>query len=163
MAFDAFIRIDGIEGESSDDKHRGWIEIQSFGAGHTQKISRTASSVGGASAERADFKAFEFEKLLDKASPKLALSCAAGTHIDKITIDLYRAGGDKVKYMEFVMSNCMISGYTVIGDGQDTFPLESISIDYGKIEWRYIVQRRAGGGPSGRIACGWNLEKNRKV
>lgn len=28
MAFDAFIKIDGIEGESMDDKHQGWIEIQ---------------------------------------------------------------------------------------------------------------------------------------
>jgi type VI secretion system secreted protein Hcp len=30
MAFDAFIIIDGIEGESTDDKHRGWIEVLSF-------------------------------------------------------------------------------------------------------------------------------------
>ncbi len=110
-----------------------------------------------------NFQVFEFEKLLDKASPKLALACAAGTHIDKITVDLCRAGGDKVKYMAFVMSNCMISGYTVIGDGQDAFPLESIGIDYGKIEWRYIVQRRAGGGAAGQIAAGWDLEKNSKV
>jgi len=27
MSFDAFIKIDGIEGESTDDKHQGWIEI----------------------------------------------------------------------------------------------------------------------------------------
>lgn len=30
MAFDAFVRIDGIEGESTDDKHQGWIEILSY-------------------------------------------------------------------------------------------------------------------------------------
>ncbi len=163
MAFDAFIKIDGIEGESTDEKHKGWIEIQSFGTGHTQKISRTASSVGGASAERADFMAFEFEKLLDKASPKLALACADGTHINSVTVELCRAGGDKLKYMEFIMSNCMISGYKVIGDGQDPFPLESIGINYGKIEWGYKQQRRAGGTAVGKIAAGWNLEKNSKV
>ena len=30
MAFDAFIKLDGIPGESSDDKHKDWIEILSF-------------------------------------------------------------------------------------------------------------------------------------
>jgi type VI secretion system secreted protein Hcp len=66
MAFDAFVKIDGIEGESTDDMHQGWIEIQSFGASHSQSISNTASSAGGATAERADFHDFAFEKLLDK-------------------------------------------------------------------------------------------------
>ena len=30
MAFDGFIKIDGIPGESTDDKHKDWIEILSF-------------------------------------------------------------------------------------------------------------------------------------
>lgn len=107
--------------------------------------------------------AFQFEKFLDKASPKLALACAAGTHIDKIAVELCRAGGDKIKYMELIMSNCMISGYTIIGDGQDAFPLESVSIDYGKVEWVYTLQNRAGGTAVGKIAAGWNLEKNSRA
>lgn len=26
MSFDGFIKIEGIEGESSDDQHKGWIQ-----------------------------------------------------------------------------------------------------------------------------------------
>jgi type VI protein secretion system component Hcp len=48
MAFDGFIRIDGIEGESSDATHRGWIEIMDYDLGLSQKASGTASSAGGA-------------------------------------------------------------------------------------------------------------------
>ena len=91
MAFDAFIKIDGIEGESTDDKHPGWIEILSFGSGHSQNVSKTASSAGGASAERADFHDFAFEKFLDQATPKLALACASGEHIDTVRVELCRA------------------------------------------------------------------------
>lgn len=160
---DAFISVDGIEGESTDDKHQGWIEIKSFGTGHTQTVSRTASSVGGASAERADFHEFQFEKDLDKATPKLALACADGTHIDKITVELCRAGTDKVKYMEFTMHNCIISKYLVSGDGEHTFPTETIGINYGKISWTYTQQRRAGGSAAGNISAGWDLEKNNKI
>jgi type VI secretion system secreted protein Hcp len=163
MALDAFVKVDGIEGESTDDKHQGWIEIQSFGAGHAQRISKTASSAGGATAERADFHDFVFEKLLDKATPKLALACPAGTHIDSIRVDLCRAGTEKVKYMEFIMTNCIISSYEVTGDSEDSFPLETIGINYGKMQWVYTQQKRAGGGPAGNIATGWNLERNSRV
>jgi hypothetical protein len=82
MAFDAFVQISGIEGESTDEKHLEWIEIIRFGVGVKQTVSNTASSCGGACAERADFEDFIFRKLLDKASPKLAQACAAGTHIN---------------------------------------------------------------------------------
>lgn len=86
--FDAFLKIDEIEGESTDDKHQGWIEIKSCDHRLTQKVSSTASGVGGASAERADFQDFRLTKQLDKTSPKPAPACADGTHIGTVTIEL---------------------------------------------------------------------------
>lgn len=163
MAFDAFVNIDGIEGESTDEKHSGWIEIQSFGSGLSQTVSRTASSAGGASAERADFREFSFEKYLDKATPKLALACADGSHINQIKVEICRAGTDKVKYMEFIMTDCIISAVDIDGDGGDAFPSESVSINYGKIEWVYTQQKRAGGFSAGNVATGWDLKRNAKV
>jgi type VI secretion system secreted protein Hcp len=166
MAFDAFMKIDGIEGESTDDKHSGWIEITSFDTGVTQRSSATASSVGGASSERADFNDFVIAKELDKATPKLALACAAGTHINNIVIEICRAGDKPVKFMEYKMTNCIISNVSESGSaggGEGSFPKESVSIDYGKITWNYVQQKRAGGGAAGNIMCGWDLEKNCKV
>ena len=29
MSFDAFMKVDGVEGESLDDGHTGWIELLS--------------------------------------------------------------------------------------------------------------------------------------
>jgi type VI secretion system secreted protein Hcp len=84
MAFDTYVIIEGIVGESTDEKHAGWIEVISFETKVRQKISSTAGSAGGASTERADFESFSFSKLIDKATPKLALACADGTHIDNI-------------------------------------------------------------------------------
>jgi type VI secretion system secreted protein Hcp len=34
--FDAFIKIDRVEGESTDDKHSGWIEVVQYGMGVKQ-------------------------------------------------------------------------------------------------------------------------------
>jgi type VI protein secretion system component Hcp len=62
--------------------------------------------------------------------------------------------------MEIIMTNCIISSYEVSGDSEDSFPLEAIGINYGKIQRVYTQQKRAGGVPAGDIATGWNLEKN---
>ena len=161
MAFDAFIKIDGIEGESTDEKYQGWIELLSFDAGLSQKASSTVSSAGGASSERADFQEFHFEKELDKSTPKLALACAGGTHIDNIVIEICRAGSDKVKFMEYRLVNCIISKVETSSGG--AFPYDTVGINYGKINWSYTIQKRKGGGADGQIAAGWDLQKNCKV
>ncbi len=163
MAFDAFIKIDGIDGESTDDKHAGWIEMVSFNNGLTQSVSSTASSSGGASAERANFHDFSFTKQLDIASPALALACADGTHIDEITVELCRAGTEKVKFMEYKLKNCIISGVTISGSGEGDLPTETVGIDFGKINWAYTQQKRDGGGAAGNMATGWDLQKNCKA
>ena len=162
MEFDCFCKIDGIPGESTDDKHKDWIEVLSYSWGASQMASATASSAGGATAERANFQDFSIVKALDKASPKLALACADGTHIKEVTIELCRAGGDKVKYMEYKMSNCIISSVSVGGGGGGE-PTESLTFNYGKIEWTYSQQKRADGSGGGQVAAGWDLQTNKKV
>ncbi len=161
MAFDAFIKIEGIENESTDDKHQGWIEVLHFEMGMTQKVSTTASSSGGASAERATFQDFNFTKMLDKATPNLALACADGTHIDKTAVEICRAGTDKVKFMAYELGNCIISKVSMESGGE--FPFENVGINYGIIHWCYTQQKRAGGGAAGNVAAGWDLQKNCKA
>ena len=111
---------------------------------------------------RKRIKDFKFTKLFDKSSPKLSLACADGTHIDNVIVHLCRAGGDKLKYMEYKLSNCLISNVKAVADGRG-FPIEMISINYGKIQWTYTQQKRKGGGAAGNVSAGWNLEKNCKV
>jgi type VI secretion system secreted protein Hcp len=159
MGFDAFIRFDGIEGESTDSKHDGWIEIISYDLDIGQRVSRTASSAGGATAERADFSDLCFSKLLDKATPKLTQACAAGAHFDKIVLEICRAGQDKVKFMEYTLFNCIVSNITTSSaDGE--FPVDDVAVNFGRIQWCYTQQSRTGGGAIGNIAAGWSLEKN---
>lgn len=158
MAFDVFINIQGIEGESRDAQHRGWMEVSGYDFNLKQKVSKTASSVGGASAERADFSHFGFTKPLDKASPLLAQACAAGTHIDTIVVDLCRAGGSKIRFMQYSFSDCMINAVKTTGQGG--VPEDDISFAYGKVQWCYTHQNRAGGQAAGNVVCAWSLEKN---
>ncbi len=141
------------------------LTVIRYGIGIKQTVSTTASSAGGASAERADFHDFTIRKYLDKSSSKLALACAAGTHIDQIVIELCRAGTDKVTFMTYALKNCLISQINTAsnGDTGEKFPEEMIKINYGKIEWIYTKQKRTGGGAAGQVASGWDLQRNCKL
>jgi type VI secretion system secreted protein Hcp len=46
-AFDYFLRIDGIPGESNDVKHKGEISVDSWSWGETQAIAPAPGSGGG--------------------------------------------------------------------------------------------------------------------
>jgi type VI secretion system secreted protein Hcp len=156
---DAYMKIDGIDGESADQNHSGWIEILDFDFAIAQKASRTASTAGGAGDERVDFSEFKVTKLLDKSSPLLALACAEGRHIDTIAFELWRAG--KVKYMTYRLTNCLISAVSTHGDGG--FPEEEVSLNVGRIEVVYTQQSRSTGQAIGQVAGGWDRTRNCRV
>ncbi len=99
MAFDAFCKIDGIDGESEDSAHRNWIEVLSYGHGLSQATVDTVSSGGSRSSSRVDHNAFFIVKTLDTTSPKLHLAVAQGRHFPEVRFELCRAGGAKQKYI----------------------------------------------------------------
>ena len=163
MAFDCFLKINGVPGESTDDKHKEWIEILSFSHGVSQPASGSASSGGGRSAERCDHQDFSVVKTMDKASPKLALYCCNGDHIDKINMELCRATGDKQKYMEYVFSDVIVSSVRPGGSAQggEALPLEEVSFNYGKIEWIYTETDHKTGKAKGDVKADWDLTANK--
>jgi type VI secretion system Hcp family effector len=108
MALDAYVKIDGIAGESKDSGHEEWIEITSYNFGNSQSTTVTASSAGGAASGRTKLTDFHITKELDRASPKLLGASCAGQHIKQVTIAVHRAGGDKVKYFEVVLEEVII-------------------------------------------------------
>ncbi|MEN6320479.1 MAG: type VI secretion system tube protein Hcp [Syntrophaceae bacterium] len=166
MGLDVFLKIDGIDGESSDHKHKSWIEVLSYSMGVSQPTGGAVSTAGGGTAQRANFHEFTFTKVLDKSSPKIALACADGTHIKEIILEVCRAGGtEKVKYYEIKMNECIISAYRPAGNAQsaETIPMEEVAVDYGKIIWTYTQQQRKDGSPGGNVAGGWDRTSNQPI
>src|SRR5690606_11976317 len=93
MACDTFLKIDGIPAESTDEKHKGEIEIlsSSWAASSPRGIG---SSTTGGGVGKAVFSDFSFQKKVDLASPKLALVAANGGHIANAKYSIRKAGGD---------------------------------------------------------------------
>ena len=78
MAIDVYLHIDGIKGESTDERHKEWIECKSVSWGVEQPKSATSSTGGGHTAERCEHRDIVISKLADLASPILLQTCSAG-------------------------------------------------------------------------------------
>lgn len=164
MAFDAFLKIDGIPGESTDNKHGDWIEVLQFKHRLEQPASVTASSTGGATAERVNHGTFDIIHNLDKASPKIYEACCTGKHIKEVVLELCRSGGDKVRYMEVKLEQVLVSKVEAMGtNNEEGFPAEQISFSYGKIKWTYTQQKRTDGLGGGNVNAGWDLTANKAI
>lgn len=157
---DAYLKIDGIPGESTASNFKDWIEVLSYSHGVSQPTAASASTAGGASVGRCEHADFTITKELDKASPILAQKSSEGAHIKEITLVLCRSTeGGQVQYMEYKLTNSIISSVTV-GGGGGGLPTETVSFNYGKIEWKYTTQKRTDGTGGGNTTGSWNLQSN---
>jgi type VI secretion system secreted protein Hcp len=156
MASDYFLKIDGITGESQDDKHKDEIDLLSFSWGVSNAAHLTTG--GGAGAGRASFQDFHFTSKVSSASPKLFLACVSGQHIKTATLTASRSTeeGRSTQFYKVNFSDILISSYQDAGSGGDDGPEESISFAFGKIEVVYTPQSRDGAAGT-PIEAIWNL------
>ena len=145
-AVDYFLKIDGIDGESLDAKHKGEIDVASWSWGESRTGSLATGAGGGAG--KVQMQDFHFSARTSKASPKLMLACATGEHIKKAVLTCRKAGGDQqVEFLKYTMSDCLISSYQIAGQQSD-IPEDSPSLNFAKIEIEFRAQN-----PDGTLAA----------
>jgi type VI secretion system secreted protein Hcp len=161
MAIDVYLQIDGIKGESQDDKHKDWIECASVNFGITQPRSASASTAGGHTAERAELEDITFSKMADLSSPILLQHCAMGKTIPKAKFEFMRADGNgtPVKYFEIELENVLV-GAIHPGIEAGSILGEHVSLKFSKVKWKY-TQQKISGGAGGSTVGGWDLATNR--
>ncbi len=158
-AYDMFLKIDGIDGESTDKDHQGWIEVESFSWG----MSVSVSSIGtGGGAGKANFLELSIDKFLDKASPRLMLTGAEGRHLPAVHLVLRTQGETRHSFFEIELKNVFVTSLGIEGQAGEPVPTETLSLNYEEIKVTYTPQR-ADGGAGDPVSAGWNIAENRRV
>ena len=136
MAFDAFLKLDGIPGESKDSKHKDEIEVLSFSWNIKQTI--VTGGGGGGGAGRAEVSDFTIVKHIDKSSPVLMAAVCTGEHIRDamFTVEDPRAarggkGGEA--FVKIKLTDVLISSFLTGGGGTD-LPTDQVGFHFDKFE-----------------------------
>lgn len=158
---DYFLKITGVEGESTDDKHKGEIEVESFSYGATQQ--GIGHSGGGGGAGKVAMQDFHFVMKVSKASPKLFQACATGEHLKDATLVARKAGKEQQEYLKIKLTDVLVSSFQQGGSGgSNVVPVDQISFNFAKFEVEYKEQK-SDGSLGGAVKGGYDLKANKAV
>lgn len=135
MAFDAFLKIDGIPGGSLDKAHPDQIEILSFQFGATQTKGR-----------QADLQEFTITKFLDKSSPLIFAALCRNESIPTAVFTARKAGEGQPDFYKVTMRDVIIASVTPGGStgAHGTLPFETVALSFGQAAITFTPQNNDG-------------------
>jgi type VI secretion system secreted protein Hcp len=156
-----FLKLDGIPGESTDDKHKGEIDVEAF----TFNAKRAAANGGGGGTGKVKVAPFRLVKVYDASSPKLFQAAASGRHIRSATLTLRRSGdAGASEFLTYKLSDLVVSSYQQGGANPDQRPLGSLEDEVGLSPAKVQVTARtttASGEAGPVVTASWDLKHNR--
>lgn len=160
MAVDYFLQITGVEGESTDAKHKGWLDVESWSWGETNSASTHVG--GGSGAGRVAINDLFFTTQVSKASPKLFLACASGQHLKEAKLVGVKAGKGRQEFLTWTFSDVLVTAYQTGGTEADAGPRDQVSLNFAKLKVEYKAQK-ADGSLDAPVSAGWDVKANSKL
>jgi len=130
-----FLELEGIEGETADKNHQGWIDILSFSHGMTRwegdrdRLMTPPLSTGSTGPGE-----LTISRLAESPLSSLYLSCVRGKELGGARIDLCAGKGRKRSCVEYVLSKVTVLSLEVSRpDGER--PTETLTLGFEKMKW----------------------------
>jgi type VI secretion system secreted protein Hcp len=124
----SFLKIQGVEGESTDKDHDRWIDVLSYSSGIV------ASSMATGTQGRAGMGNISITKVIDKATPELQIKAVSGEHIPEVQLEV--ATPDGRGSIIYTMKDVAISSISILGKPETPGSLETVNFSYGAIIWK---------------------------
>lgn len=153
----AFVKFDGIDGESTDREHRGWIEAIAYSDGLSPATGSTATlAVGRSRDSRAapKFENIEIVKHIDKASLPLRRAAAESRPIKGAEIDLTRPV-DGNTLLQIELQNVRVTGIKMEFSGESV--RETVRLTFRRINYTY-TEYDSSGKPKGDVTFSWDTQ-----
>ena len=159
-ANDMFLCIDGVDGESTDEKFPNCIDVLAWSWGMTQ--SGTMHIGGGGGTGKVSVQDISLTKWLDKSTPELLLRTANGKHFPTAGLYVRKSGCLECvpePYYTLELTDVLISSVSQGGSGGEDRLTENVTLNFAKVEWCYSTTDIKGG--LGTPACkGWDIQAN---
>lgn len=160
MAMDMFLKIDGIKGESTDDKHKDEIRVLAWSWGLSN--SGSAHLGAGAGAGKVNVQDLSVTKYIDKSTTDLMLAACNGKHIKSANLYVRKAGEKPLEYLKITLTDVLITSLSTGGSGGEDLLTENVSINFGAWKVEYQAQKKDGSGEAVQTVA-WDIAKNVKL
>jgi len=158
---DYFLKMDGIEGESTDDKHKGEVDVLSVDLGGRQQSVQALAGGGGSG--KVNVNDLSFTTLASKATPKFIEAMATGKPSKSAVFVCRKAGGEQQEYLKITLSGKIyVSNYQIAGSPANVIPVERIHLRFDKMEMEHKEQK-ADGTLGGAVKGGVDSKTQEKV
>jgi type VI secretion system secreted protein Hcp len=150
-----FLKIDGIQGDSTDKTHQGEIPLLSFSWGATHAVVAVPGADGKVSVGELSFTASS-----GQASPELFQGITTGKVFPTATLTGgVQAEKGLVTLLELALKKVLIGSYRISDAAGAEHPVDEVTLSFAQIEFTYRPQKSDGtaGTP---VAAGWDLERN---
>jgi type VI secretion system secreted protein Hcp len=152
---DYFLKIDGIDGESTDDQHQGEIDIESWSWGEVNPAPRSGGGLA-----KVQMQDIHCTMRTSKASPKLMLACASGQHIKTAQLTGRWADRARLTFLTVALNAVLVSSFECGAASPQAAPMDQITLNFTTIEVTYQEQN-PDGSPGPSTTAGWDTQTNK--
>lgn len=140
MAFEAYLKIGDIPGESQRVDHEEEIDIHDMRWGVERSMPASIGR-GRRARSRADIKPLVLHKYFDAASSYLALAVNQGKRFREVVLAVRKDSGEAhLDYLVITMENVVLTSYQVASNREDLSDMlleEEIEIDFERATLTY--------------------------
>jgi type VI secretion system secreted protein Hcp len=157
-----FLKLDGVKGESLDQKHGEEIEIKKWDWTTICHVKWDLNQ--GGQSTKVDIQGITVEKICDKASVILYQCCVTGKHIPTARITCRKNDGDqKIEYLVVDLTDIIVSKVSFSGDGNEQALNETVELSFAEFKLNYSVQADTGAAAPGATTFGFHIQKQQKT
>jgi type VI secretion system secreted protein Hcp len=160
MAFDSFLKLGKLKGESVVKGFEDQIQISSWSWGVSQTGTTHTGTGGGAG--KADVSDLQISHKLDAASPNLIVACCTGEHFDTATLTMRKAGGDALDFLLIELKDIIVTSVMPAASSSDEVPSETFCLNFASFKFTYQPQDSKGAKKGGAIVGSFNIATNVK-
>jgi type VI secretion system secreted protein Hcp len=155
-----YLKLEDTPGESIDQGHEGWIELESF----TWNVLNDASFATGqgGQATQGHVGRITVDKICDRATVKLFRNCTTGKHIKSGEISCLKLDGEhRIEYLHVDLKDIMVAKMDFSGNGTEAVLHEKVELEFAEFNKQYYVQQDTGDTAEGPIEFGYNRQTSK--
>lgn len=132
-----YMKYEGVDGTATHKGHEKWLTVNSLQWGAGRAMTLIPGSTQNREGSTPSVSEVTFTKEMDGSSPKFfSFCCGLDNKGKKVEVDFVRTGSPGETYLKVKLTDTLVTGYS-LSSGGDT-PSESISLNFTKIEMKYI-------------------------